>query len=72
MKSVPIRSFSGSLFPRIRTGQGEILRISPYSVKMRENTDQEKNYEYGHLRSTQGLQYYLKKRPHRMGFPFFI
>ena len=27
---------------------GEIWRIFPYSVQMRENTDQ-KNYEYGHF-----------------------
>ena len=27
-------------FSRIRTEYGEILRISPYSVRMRENTDQ--------------------------------
>ena len=33
---------------RIRTEYREILRISPYLVQMRENTDQ-KNSEYGHL-----------------------
>ena len=33
---------------RIRTEQGEILRISPYSVQMRENVDQN-NSEYGHF-----------------------
>ena len=37
-----------SLFSRIRIEYGEILRISPYSVQMRENTDQ-KNSEYGHF-----------------------
>ena len=41
------------MFPRIRNEYGEIRNISPYSVQMRENTDQ-KNSEYGHfLRSTQ-------------------
>ena len=37
VKSVQIRSFFRSVFPRIR-----ILRISPYSVRLRENTDQKK------------------------------
>ena len=35
-----------SVFPRIRTGK--ILRITPYSARMRENTDQ-KNSEYRHF-----------------------
>ena len=42
MKSVQIRSFFCSVFPRIRTEYGEILRISPYSVRIRKNTDQKK------------------------------
>ena len=37
-----------SAFPHIRTEYGEILRISPCSVQMRENTDQN-NSEYGQL-----------------------
>ena len=37
-----------SVFPRIRAEYGEILRISPYSVPMQENTDQ-KNSEYVHF-----------------------
>ena len=37
-----------SVSSRIRTEYGEILRISPYSVRMRENTDQN-NSEYGHF-----------------------
>ena len=37
-----------SVFSRIRTEYREILRISPYSVRMRENTDQN-NSEYGHF-----------------------
>ena len=36
------------LFSRIRTEHEEILRISPYSVRMQENTDQS-NSEYGHF-----------------------
>ena len=38
-----------SLFSRIWTEYGEILCIYPYSVQMRENTDQN-NYEYGPFR----------------------
>ena len=42
-----------SVFSRIRSEYGEILGISPYSVRVRENTDQN-NSEYGHfLRSTE-------------------
>ena len=37
-----IRSFFWSVFSRIRSEYGEIRRISPYSVRMRENTDQKK------------------------------
>ena len=48
MKSVHIQSYSGPHFYRIRTKYGEILRISPYSVRMRENVDQN-NSEYGHF-----------------------
>ena len=40
MKIVKIRSFLWSVFSRIRTEYGEILLISPYSVRMREDTDQ--------------------------------
>ena len=35
-----------SAFSRIRTKYGEILSISPYSVRMHENVDQN-NSEYG-------------------------
>ena len=37
-----------SAFSRIRTEYGEVLRIFPYSVRMRENTDQN-NSESGHF-----------------------
>ena len=40
VKSIQIWSFSSSAFSRIRTEYGEIQTISPYSVQMRENTDQ--------------------------------
>ena len=42
VKVVQIRSFFWSIFSRIRTEYGEIRSISPYSVRMRENTDQKK------------------------------
>ena len=42
VKSVQIRSFFWSAFSRIWTKYGEIIRISPYSVRMRKNTDQKK------------------------------
>ena len=37
-----------SAFSLIRTEYGKILRISPYSVRMRGNVDQN-NSEYGHF-----------------------
>ena len=37
VKSVRIRSYSDPHFSRIRTEYGEIIRISSYSVRMREN-----------------------------------
>ena len=48
VKFVQIRSFFWPVFSRIRTEYGEILRISPYSVQMRENTDQ-KNSVFRHF-----------------------
>ena len=42
MKSVQILSFFWSVSSRIRIEYGEIFRISPYSARMRENTDQKK------------------------------
>ena len=54
VKSGQIRSFFWSVFSRIRTEYGEMQSISPYSVWMRENTDQKKH----RIRtlSTQSLQ----------------
>ena len=40
VKSVQIESNFWSVFSRIRAEYGEILRISPYSVRLRENTKQ--------------------------------
>ena len=42
VKNVLIRRFFWYVFSRFRTEYGEIRSISPYSVRMRENTDQKK------------------------------
>ena len=44
----PYSEFFWPVFSHIRTEYGEILRISLYSVRMWENTDQKK-FEYGHF-----------------------
>ena len=43
-------------FSHIRTEYGEILYISPYSVRMRENMDQN-NSEYGHFLRSVSFSY---------------
>ena len=54
-KKCPYSELFWSAFPRIRLVYGEILRLSPYSVRMRESMDQN-NSEYGHfLRSDSDL-----------------
>ena len=47
-KRYPYSELFWSAFPRIRTEYGETWSISPYSVRMRENADQN-NSEYGHF-----------------------
>ena len=47
-ETCPFSEFFLSIFSRIRNGYGEMLRISPYSVRMRANTGQ-KNSKYRHL-----------------------
>ena len=42
MKSVQIRSFSWSIFSCIWTEYGDLRSSSPYSVRIREDTDQKK------------------------------
>ena len=44
----PYSELFWSAFSRIRTEYGEIRSIFPYSVRMRENADQN-NSEYGHF-----------------------
>ena len=53
VQSVKIRSFFWFVFSRIRTEYGEILRISPCSVRMRENTNLKKLRIWTHF--TQSL-----------------
>ena len=48
VKSVGIRSFSGPYIPAFRLNTDDILCITPYSGRIRENTDQ-KNSKYGHF-----------------------
>ena len=48
VKSAQIRRFFWSVFSHIRTEYGEILRTSPYSVRMREIWTR-KNSAFGHF-----------------------
>ena len=48
-----------SVFYGIRTECEEILRISPYSVQMRENADQN-NSEYGHFLRSQSYTLFIR------------
>ena len=47
-ENCPYLEFFWSVFSRIWTEYWEILRISPYSVRVRENASQ-KNSKYGHF-----------------------
>ena len=47
-KNCPYSELYWSVLSHIRTDYGEKLRISPYSVRMRENADQN-NFKYGHF-----------------------
>ena len=67
-----------SAFSRIRTEYGEILRISPYSVRMQENADQN-NSEYRHfLRNVtfcgncQGKLYFCNLTRKVVALPFLV
>ena len=52
----PYSEFFWSKFSCIWTEYGEIIRTSPYSVRMRENMDQ-KNSEYGHF--SRNVSFYI-------------
>ena len=59
-KKCPYSELFWSAFSRTWTEYGEILRISPYSVRMRENADQN-NSENGHFsRSEDKLVFIMK------------
>ena len=62
VKSVQIRSFFWSLFFRIRTEYKDILRISPYSVQMQENTDQKKLRIWTHFTQWRYVVLYVMLR----------
>ena len=63
VKSVRIRSYSGSYFPAFG------LRISPHSVQMRENTDQN-NSEHGRFsRSVRKLESFRQWNNWKEPFP---
>ena len=47
-KKCPYSELSWSVFSRIRNEYGQIIRISPYSVQIWENADQN-NSRYGHF-----------------------
>ena len=53
-KKCPYSKLFSSVFSRIRTKYEETLRISPYSVRTREKTDQN-NSEYGLFSRSDGL-----------------
>ena len=60
-KKCPYSELFWSVFSRIRTEYREIQSISPYSVRMQENTDKN-NFEYGYFLRN-GLFSYLKFLP---------
>ena len=55
-RSVRMRSFLWFIFSRIRTECGDLHSKSPYSVQMRENTDQ-KNLAFGHCSGSGYLEH---------------
>ena len=63
----PFSEFFQSVFSRIRTEYGDLLRKSPYSVRMRENTDQ-KNTEYGYFLRSHYANSTRRKELHAQGF----
>ena len=62
----PYSELFWSAFSRIRIEYGEILLISPYSVGMQENADQN-NSEYGHF--LYSANSFLRVRIKRTSFP---
>ena len=58
-KKCPYSELFCSAFSRIRSEYGEILHISPYSIRMRENADQN-NSGYRHFSCSEYLRSYYK------------
>ena len=58
-KKCPYSELFWSAFSRIRTEYGELLRISPYSVRMQENAGQN-NSEYGHFSRSASYESIMK------------
>ena len=58
-KMCPYLELFWSVFSRIRTEYGEIWSISPYSFRMRVNTDQN-NFEYEHFSCSEGNVYHVE------------
>ena len=54
--------FGLTLVRILQNSDGEILHISPYSVQMRENTDQN-NSEYGHFLHSYSYLEHCQKSP---------
>ena len=48
VKSIPFPSYSGPHFPAFALNTKDMKYLTPYSLRMRENTDQN-NSEYGHF-----------------------
>ena len=61
-KKCPYSELFRSPLSRIRTEYEEILCISPYSVRMQENKDQN-NAEYGHFSGNVSRELYSQKAP---------
>ena len=62
-KKCPYLELFWSVISRIRTEYGEIIRISPYSIRMRANTDQN-NYDYGHFLRSVKRKSKISNLPH--------
>ena len=60
VKSVRIRSYSGPHFPAFGLNT-ERYGISPHSVRMRENADQN-NSEYGHFLCSENVSRFIVER----------
>ena len=61
-KKYPYLELFWSVFSHIRTEYRKIASITPYSVQMRENTDQ-KNSEYGHFSCSNSIKTISKRLP---------